>query len=64
MLLLEWQQFGQVEHGVDLPEVLDPVPDVLLVGRQVGVQEEEAAAEQDETNCNSTLSEEGRRRSC
>ena len=60
MFLLERQQLGKVEHGVDLPEILDPVPDVLLVGRQVGVQEEEAAAEQDETNCDSTLREEGR----
>ena len=58
MFLLEWQQLGKVEHGVDLPEILDPVPDVLLVGRQVGVQKEEAAAEQDETNCDSTLREE------
>ena len=38
----------KAEHGVDLAEVLDAVAGVVLVRRQVRVDEEEGGAEEEE----------------
>ena len=55
MLPLEGEQLGEVEHGVDLLEVLHAVLHVLCVGRQVRVHEHEGGAEQQEPNRHGAL---------
>ena len=52
MTLFQWKKFGKIEHGGDLLQVLDPVLDVLLVSRQVGVDKEEGSSKEDESNSN------------
>ena len=53
--LFQWKNFGKVEHGGNLLEVLHPVLDVLLVRGQVGVDEQEGGPEQDEAHSHCAL---------
>ena len=46
--LADGEFLGQAEHVVDLAQVLDAVAGVVLVRREVGVDEEEGGAEEEE----------------